>query len=145
MFTPSIATTNQTPPAMLIPDAERDYRGWIGTLHRSIQPWQSADAPHEHTGGEELLPWYRVLTAANPHHTRAYITGAWWLTKQHDHEGALAEALAFVDEGIHHNPDAFALHLLRGRILLQMERFPEAVDSCDHAARLAVRIRPPGG
>jgi hypothetical protein len=133
-------------PKPLVPDAEEDYRGFIGVLQRNVQPWQSASAPHHHEPGDELLPWYRVLTLSDPHHVRGYLTGSWWLMKQERAEpGAMAEALAFVTEGIANNPKDFQLPLMRGRILLQEGRVKDAIASFRQSARLALAIRPPGG
>jgi hypothetical protein len=130
----------------LIPAAEGDDRGFIGTIQRHIQPWQDANAPHHHDVGDELIPWYRVLTLSNPHHVRGFLTGAWWLMQQEDREpGSLAQALDFIDEGIAHNPRASQLHLMRGRILIQERRWPEAIAAFRRSAGLALAIRPPGG
>lgn len=130
----------------LIPVAQKDYRGFVGTLHRNVHPWQPPDAPHREVGGEELVPWFRVLTMSNPHHTRGYVTGTWWLMAQEDkHPGATEEALGFIDEGIRNNPEQFDLHLMRGRVLMKLERWVEACDAFREAARLAMKVRPEGG
>jgi tetratricopeptide (TPR) repeat protein len=132
--------------AALIPDHAGDYRGYIGDLHRAVQPWQDRDAPHAHQPGDELLPWYRLLTFSNPHHERGYITGAWWLlTQARAGKGDFEETLAFIDEGVANNPKSFQIALMRGRILLAMDRDEEAVAAFRHSAELALAIRPEGG
>ncbi|GAB4318536.1 MAG: hypothetical protein Kow0059_12100 [Candidatus Sumerlaeia bacterium] len=99
-------------PKTIIRTAAEDFRGFIGHLQRRIKPWRDPRMPHEHTGGTELLPWYRLMTLADPHNARAYAIGAWWL-KQHD----LAEAIRFVEEGLRYNPQAFQLHYALGSLL----------------------------
>jgi len=101
----------------LIPEAARDYRGFIGTLHRAVQPWRDPSRPHLHSDGTQLLPWFRIMTLNDPHYIMGYTVGGWWVS-QHD-PGA---ALAFVDEGIGHNPEAFQIRLTRGLLRLRLLR-----------------------
>lgn len=92
----------------------RDYRGWIGKMHREIHPWQDPSEPHRHTDGTELLPWYRVMTLADPHNVRAYSVGAFWLRSLN-----LEEAESFALEGLRNNPDAFQLEYVVGTLATQ--------------------------
>lgn len=132
--------------AALIPSAEHDYRWFIGELHREIHPWQGPEAPHVHTRGDELLPWYRLLTYSNPHHWRGYMIGSWWLSKQDGGEAAaLREGLSFLEEGIANNPEKFQLLVARGRLLIKLERAEEALGSFVAAAELGAKVRPEGG
>ncbi len=126
--------------APLIPTAEHDFRGFIGSLHRQVHPWQEPDAPHAHSPGDELLPWYRLLTLSNPRHWRGYMIGSWWLTRQEGGK-ALAEAAVFIDEGIQNNPGVFQLHLMRGRILMMTEDWTQAHESFERAVALGVEAR----
>ena len=130
----------------LIPDRESDYRGFIGVLHREVQPWEGGDQPHEHSGGEQLLPWYRLLTLSDPHHWRGFMIGAWWLMQQRE-EGAetLAEARSFIEEGIRHNPDVFQLHLMHGRVLTRLEEWDGAIGAFRRAVEVGLKLRPEGG
>jgi hypothetical protein len=125
----------------LIPPPEQDFRGLIGDLHRKVKPWQDPSMPHSHTTGEELLPWYRLMTMTDPHNIRGYLIGAWWLkgrrTPTHD-----AEALRFIEEGIRNNPRSFSLHLMHGNILRGQGRIEEAVAAFHRAAGFAVEQRP---
>ena len=134
--------------ATLIPTAQTDFRGFVGTLQREIQPWQDPSAEHVHGGGSELLPWYRVLTIANPKHVRGYMIGSWWLTKQDtpgERDFGVKQAQGFVEEGIANNPDAFTLHIMRGRIMIAQERYAEAVADFAAARDAALKIRTPQG
>lgn len=126
----------------LIPEASKDYRGFIGTLQRNVQPWQDAKAPHVHAPGDELLPWYRMLTYSNPHHWRGYIIGTWWLARN---PSALTQSEDFINEGVRNNPDVFQLHLMRGRVLIQRQAWTDALNAFRRAAALAEKIRPAEG
>lgn len=128
----------------LVPDQAHDYRGFIGVLHREIQPWQAPGQPDEHTAGDELVPWFRLLTYSDPHHWRGYLIGTWWLSKMNDPH-ALAEAGAFIQEGIRNNPEAFQLDLMDGRIKIQQGSWRAALASFERAVRGALKIRPAGG
>lgn len=126
----------------LIPDASRDYRGFVGTLHREIHPWQDEHTEHAHSGSDELLPWYRMLTYSNPHHWRGYNIGAWWLSRN---PATRLEAESFIEEGVRNNPNVFQLQLMRGRVLMQREAWADAIGAFRKAAGLAEKIRPADG
>ena len=128
----------------MIPDREHDYRGFIGILQREIQPWKGPDEPDEHTAGDELVPWYRMLTYSDPHHWRGYMIGTWWLSKMQDPQ-ALREANAFIAEGIKNNPEAFQLNLMAGRLKIQQQRWREAIGCFERAMQIALKTRPAGG
>lgn len=126
----------------VIPEPAGDYRGFVGTLQRQVQPWQDVKAPHVHTSGDELLPWYRMLTYSNPHHWRGYMIGTWWLSKK---PATRTQAESFIDEGVRNNPNVFQLQLMRGRVLMQRAAWGEAIGAFRHAAELAEKIRPAAG
>jgi len=128
----------------VIPTREKDFRGFIGDLHRKVKPWIDPSKPHLHTSGTELLPWYRLMTISNPQNVRGYMIGAWWL-KHIGKKPQLLEAKKFLEEGIENNPDAFQLWLMHGHIMHALEKDREAKKSYDIAADLAIQKRPPGG
>ena len=96
----------------IIPGSVGDYRGFIGDLQRKVSPWKAPEDGHEHTDGTELLPWFKVMTLSDPHYTRAYSVGGWWLKRKN-----FDAALSFVEEGIANNPDAFQIHFMHGQLL----------------------------
>jgi len=102
---------------VLVPRAESDYRGWIGDMHREIKPWLDPSIPHRHTDGKELIPWFKMMTLSDPGYIRGYVVGAFWL-KRHQPEAAMA----FIEEGLKENPEAFQLHLSKGMLLLSEAR-----------------------
>jgi hypothetical protein len=90
----------------LIKSKERDFRSFIGDLHRTVKPWlDSTDAHAAHQSGREILPWFRVMTRSDPHFVRGYAVGGWWLANE-DEEAALS----FLREGLAGNPEAFQIH-----------------------------------
>lgn len=108
----------------LIRAAENDFRGFVGHLHRRVHPWRDPSKGHIHTSGTELLPWYRVMTMADPHNIRGYAIGAWWLMQINPDE-----AEVFLHEGLANNPGEFQLMYLLGR--LEMRRADFAVRAGD--------------
>jgi len=92
---------------------ENDFRGPIGHLQRALHPWQDPGKAHIHTAGTELLPWYRVMTMADPRNIRGWTIGGYWL-KNHDPE----EGLNFLKEGVEKNPEAFQIHYMLGSTYL---------------------------
>ena len=94
-----------------IPIAQQDYRGFIGNLYRKVKPWSGA-ALHKHSKGEELLPWFKVMTLSDPQYIRGYTIGSYWLSRT-DLDGGLK----FIEEGAKNNPDSFEVHLIYGQLL----------------------------
>ena len=140
----------------LIPEEHRDFRGFIGRLHRQVKPWRDPAEPHLLTDGRELLPWFRLMTSVDPHYIRGYVAGAFWL--QRENRDA---AFTFVQEGLDRNPDAFQLLVSRGLLRLKQARQAGPLSNPAHAsaarplleearrdffqaAEMALRQRPPG-
>ena len=131
-------------PATIIPTAEKDFRGFIGDLEREIKPWKPAGSPDVHSSGEELLPWYRMMTLADPNSIRGYSIGAWWLMKAKTEERD-KEALDFLNEGVANNPDSFQLWLMKGRAHQRLNQLDDALKAYDTARKLAMKQRPSDG
>ncbi|MFU8779488.1 MAG: hypothetical protein ACNA71_00515 [Kiritimatiellia bacterium] len=101
----------------LIPAGERDYRGFIGRMHRHVKPWRDPSKAHLHTDGTQLLPWFRIMTRNDPNYVPGYSIGGWWVSL-HDEEASLA----FMNEGVRNNPAAFQIRLARGFLLMRRLR-----------------------
>lgn len=135
---------------MRMRSAEEDFRGIIGDLEREIKPWRDPEAPHVLLGGAELLPWFRIMTIANPHFIRGYRIGAMWLGR----EDKFDEALEFLDEGIAknpENPELFLLYLSKVLTLTQEAygegeaSLREGLEAARTGLELGYRVRPEGG
>ena len=103
--------------ATLIPSASKDWRGFIGTLHRKVMPWRDPSEPHVLTDGREMLPWFRVMTMSDPHYVRGYAVGAWWLKRRN-----LDAAVAFAQEGVTNNPTSFEIMYTLGELYMERGR-----------------------
>lgn len=101
----------------LIPDREKDFRGFVGALQRNVKPFAGPNSGHEHSDGRELLPWFRLMTLSDPHYIRGYTVGAWWLMRRN-----YEESVAFIEEGVANNPNAFQIHLMHGHVLFEKAR-----------------------
>ncbi|MBI3735786.1 tetratricopeptide repeat protein [Candidatus Sumerlaeota bacterium] len=130
-----------TAAALVIPPPEEDFRGFIGTIQREVQPW----GVHNFAQGKEILPWYRVQTLINPKQARAYNVAGWLLMKEKNQPGHLEEAEKFLREGIENNPNYFPLHLMLGRVLIEQKRWDDAIKECEAARDIALKYRPPDG
>jgi len=128
----------------IIRTKSNDFRGFIGNLEREVKPWRDPSLPHQHTPGTELLPWYRLMTLADPHNVKAYLIGSWWL-KAEKTKVQLEEAIKFAEEGIKNNPNAFQLYLMRGEIYRDLKKSADALQSFKKGAELAAQQRPPEG
>ncbi|MDF3129694.1 hypothetical protein P0Y35_10855 [Kiritimatiellaeota bacterium B1221] len=112
----------------LIPSPKSDYRGWIGKMEREIKPWYPEGKHAAHSDGRQLLPWFRLATLSDHTHLHAYTSGGYWLF-QHNYE----ESIAYLEEGLVHNPDAFQLYLTLGQVRLKQLRkeIPNLFDPTD--------------
>jgi hypothetical protein len=129
---------------------DEDFRGFLGHLEREIKPWRDPEAPHILTGGTELLPWFRIMTIANPHFVRAYRVGAMWLGRENRHDAALA----YLQEGIDanaDNPELFQLYLSKVLMLLRQGRIdgtptgPAAIEAARDGLAAGLLYRPQHG
>lgn len=124
----------------IIRSPQTDFRGFIGVLEREVKPWKDPSLPHQHTSGTELLPWYRVMTLADPRNVRGYMIGAWWVKAQGQEQ--LDEAYDFINEGVRNNPDAFQVWMMKGRIETTLGRNNDALASFERSRDLALAVRP---
>jgi hypothetical protein len=114
---PELGSQNNHQADALIPSPEKDYRGWVGKLEREIKPWNIVGQHAAHTDGRQLLPWFRLATLSDPHHVHAYTSGGYWLSRH-----SVSEAIAYLEEGLHANPEAFQLYLTLGQVRLKQLR-----------------------
>ncbi|MFC1600998.1 hypothetical protein ACFL34_01450 [Candidatus Sumerlaeota bacterium] len=85
-----------------------DFRGFLGNIEREVKPYRDASKGHRHTEATEVLPWFRLMTLANPNFIRGYRVGATTLLSEKEWE----KGLAFINEGIAGNPENPELFLL---------------------------------
>ncbi|MCX7014365.1 MAG: hypothetical protein NTW86_17740 [Candidatus Sumerlaeota bacterium] len=128
-----------------------DFRGFLGDLERAVKPFRDPSKPHELSTGEELLPWYRLMTLADPHYLRGYMLGAMWL----EQDKQWRQARQFLEEGIAANPQspelwrlevAYALLFIKTRYFnVWGDWLDRALDASNQAFSLGLQQRPEGG
>jgi hypothetical protein len=94
-------------------------------LHRKptrLRPWVPEHA-HDMDSLVEMMPWVKLTTTLNPHHSRAYVLGAHYLSAK---LGQPAQALDYLSEGARNNPGDGLIELTAGRIQLIDRRAPAA-------------------
>jgi tetratricopeptide (TPR) repeat protein len=128
----------------LIRAASQDFRGFLGDLERATKPYRDLKREHHVTTGDELLPWYRLMTLSDPHNLRGYMIGSMLLTyaKKPD------EALAFIQEGIEKNrgnPQAYRLYVSLAQVHWKSGRLEKSLAAARTGFELAKAVRPHGG
>ncbi len=88
----------------------REARPWQGILGKVSELTDTVGKHRITKRKEELLPWFRIVTLMNPHHVRAYRTGAFWLAL----------------EGLRNNPDDPEMQFIVGRIYFYNLHDPQA-------------------
>jgi tetratricopeptide (TPR) repeat protein len=131
-----------------------DFRGFLGDIEREVKPYLDASKPHLHGAGNELMPWFRLMTLSNPQYVRGYRVGAYTLMT----DGKWQEAVDFLNEGIERNkdnPDLFRLYQTLAQIHLHgrtAKDYPwgkawvqNAYEAARKAYELGLKQRPPLG
>lgn len=131
-----------------------DFRGFLGDIEREVKPYLDASKPHLHGAGNELMPWFRLMTLSNPQYVRGYRVGAYTLMT----DGKWQEAVDFLNEGIERNkdnPDLFRLYQTLAQIHLHgrlAKDYPwgaawtqKACEAARKAYELGLKQRPPLG
>lgn len=90
---------------------ETDWRGPIGTLHRTIAPHMHI---HRHSDPVELIPWYQFTLKLNPNLERLYTLGAFFIA---DCAGEPQKARQLLEAGVKANPWTFEIRAALGRLL----------------------------
>ena len=128
----------------LIRTAAQDFRGFLGHLERETQPYLDPKSEHHVTTGEELLPWYRLMTLSDPRNLRGYMIGTMLLMQAKK----LDEALAFIQEGIEKNRDnlrAFRLHASLAQVQYRSGRLDDALAAAKKGFAMGKDVRPAEG
>ncbi|MDD5136608.1 MAG: tetratricopeptide repeat protein [Candidatus Omnitrophica bacterium] len=81
---------------------------------------------------KEVLPWFYVEVAFNPHDVRGYVLGGYWLERL----GKNDEALKFLKEGNRNNPDSADIMAAIGSLYFKEGNDEKAVTYLERACRL---------
>ncbi len=104
----------------IIPHKDVDFRGFLGKIERAVKPYAPHHVPHKEL--KELIPWYRLMTLANPHHERAYLVGAYFI---YTYGKRPEEAIEFLKEGEQNNPKNPEIKEAIGRFLFYKLNKPQ--------------------
>lgn len=88
---------------------------------------------------KEVLPWFYVETAFNPHDIRGYVLGAYWLQRM----GRFDEAIKFLKEGRRNNPDSADILTSLGWAYYKMGDRDNAAEYLDRACALWIAGKHP--
>lgn len=104
----------------------------------AFQQLRLAVAPeqHRHSQGrdvEEIMPWLRFATLADPHNVEAYLVAAFWLA---DECGRLDLALDVIREGLSYNPRDYRLYAEAARIYMAQQDKDNAIRMLDTGIKL---------
>lgn len=100
---------------LVIPPKKDDFRGILGDLERATKPYAAADGQLYSKDGDQTVPFYRLMTWADPHFIQGYTVGAMWINRA----GKYADrAIEFLKEGEQANPDSFEIQTELGHYYL---------------------------
>jgi hypothetical protein len=121
----------------VIPPAREDFRGLLGDLERNIKPYLAPNGKPYTKGNEQTIPFYRLMTWADPHFIPGYTVGAFFLA---DAGRNADQALEFLHEGARHNPTSFEIQVELGHAYLIYKKAPErAIPHLKRAVALVPR------
>jgi hypothetical protein len=107
----------------VVPSAQRDWRGFIGSIEREVRPYEDM-SNHTHRDPKETLPLFRLMTWSNPHFIPAYTVGAALIAQD---KTKIGDAVAFLRDGVKNNPQSIEIHTALGQMLTSKQRaFNEA-------------------
>ncbi|MCC2667615.1 MAG: hypothetical protein K0Q72_86 [Armatimonadetes bacterium] len=102
---------------LVIPPASEDFRGPLGDLERAVKPYSGADGQLYSKDSSQTLPFYRLMTWADPHYIQGYTVGSTFINKMGKNPDPTA-ALEFLEEGARFNPRSFEIQTELGHLYL---------------------------
>lgn len=121
-----------------IPEADRDFRGWIGDLERATATVEDM-RKHEHRDPIATLPLFGLMTSVDPAFIRGWTMGA----TIHARADASGEAaMEFIRKGLRANPNDPQLLTQLGYYLLTRRKELEAGVQALERARRGAAERP---
>ena len=91
----------------LVPSPDRDFRGILGEVDRSVNAWQDMHN-HSHNDPKQTLALFRLMTWLDPQFIEAWTTGAMVFARDRNRQGT-QNALRFLNEGLAENQDSIDL------------------------------------
>ena len=129
----------QAAAVLVIPPAKVDFRGVLGDLERAVKPYAAKDGKLYSKDQDQTLPFYRLVTWADPHYVQGYTVGATFICRAGKY---VAPALEFLHEGERNNPKSFEIHTELGHFYLVYKKdYPRAAEHLLRAHALLPRDR----
>ena len=100
----------------IVPPSEKDFRGWFGDLDRATNAYKNMQN-HTHNDPMAALPLFRLMTWLDPQFTPGWTTGATIIARDPSKRGTY-EALNFLSDGLHANPDSVEILVETGYLNL---------------------------
>jgi tetratricopeptide (TPR) repeat protein len=124
---------------LVIPPAREDFRGFLGDLEREVKPYLSRDGKMFSKDADQTVPFYRLMTWADPHFEQGYTVGATFLCRAGQYTD---RAIAFLREGERFNPDSAAIATELGHLYVVYKKdYPTAERHLRRALQLSPRGR----
>lgn len=122
----------------VIPPAHEDFRGVLGDLERAVKPYAGNDGKFYSKDTSQTLPFYRLMTWADPHFIQGYTIGSTFINKLGKETPA---AIQFLLEGERFNPSSFEIQTELGHLYLVYQHDYAAAEQ--HLRR-ALQLLPKG-
>jgi hypothetical protein len=104
---------------LVIPPKREDFRGPIGDLERAVKPYADAKGRLFGKDPDQTVPFYRLMTWADPHFIQGYVVGAGFVCKA----GRFPDqGLRFLHEGERYNPASPEIQTELGHFYLVYKR-----------------------
>ena len=122
--------------------------------HEARSPWESkagiysnlysqvkvtADSHLKPEEEKEVLPWFYIEVAFNPHGIRGYVLGSYWLERI----GKNKEAIQFLKSGETNNPDSAQILTAMGELYFKKENYEDAKSYLERACQLWIEAKGP--
>lgn len=108
----------------VIPSREHDFRGVFGDVDRATNAYKDMHG-HKHNDPVQALPLFRLMTWLDPAFVPGWIVGGHVIGSQKKLKGSADQALAFLRDGLTHNPNSIAIHVELGSKFLRLKKDPE--------------------
>ena len=112
--------------------AETAPRDWWEKINSRIQTHETIHLAKEKR--REMLPFFAMATAMDPHNVEAVLTTAHWLDTEF---GKTEDALSLLQKGIRDNPDSWEIENALGRIAFRRKEFKAATQHFEKALQKA--------
>lgn len=100
---------------LVIPAAAGDFRGILGDLERTTKPYMGVNGERYEKDADQTVPFYRLMTWADPHFIQGYTVGATFLCRTGKH---VKTGIDFLLEGERNNPNSFEIQTELGHFYL---------------------------